>query len=246
MKIRFKRFVVQFSLLPGLAFLTLTPLLIALGMWQLGRAEEKKMLLATLAQRQQDEPIQLTPGRVASLDQVRFRRVAVSGIYDSAHQFLLDNQIVDGKAGYFVMTPFWIGASDKAVLVNRGWIPAGRDRTKLPDISVTAEIEIVSGRINRFPGVGWKLEGADQPTDDWPSVVQVIDSKVLEKKLGYGLFNFQVQLDSDQSKGYRRDWSAAVAMPPEKHIGYAIQWFGLALTLIVLFFYYSCRKVSDE
>ncbi len=233
-------------MVPTLVFLVLMPILIALGMWQLGRAEQKRLILAELAQRQQDTKLQLRGDITVSPDSLRFRKVSVSGVYDVAHQFLLDNQIVAGKAGYFVLTPLLIGGSNKAVLVNRGWVPAGPDRSLLPDISLQANKVDISGRINRFPGIGLQLSGAEKPSDGWPSRLQLVYTKVLEKKLGYALFDFQVQLDEDQVNGFKRDWHTVVAMPPEKHVAYAMQWFGLALTLIILFLYYSCKKVRDE
>lgn len=246
LKIKLANLVFRFSLIPVLAFLVLLPVLISLGLWQLNRAEEKKLILAELAQRQRLPHLRLKDDAMLASEALRFRKVVVSGIYDSAHQFLLDNQIVAGKAGYFILTPLIIEASKKAVLVNRGWLAADSDRTKLPDISLQTANTVILGRINHFPGVALRLKDAEKPTEGWPAVVQLVNAKVLGKKLGYELLDFQVQLDSDQADGYHRKWQNVVAMSPEKHSAYAMQWFGLALTLTVLFFYYSCKKVSDE
>jgi surfeit locus 1 family protein len=133
----------------------------------------------------------------------------------------------------------------KAVLVNRGWIPLNRDRTILPDVPIKAQQTVVTGRINRFPAVGIKLAGAEIPTESWPSVVQVVDSQILAKKLTYPLFPFQIELDKDLPEGYKREWHTSTIMPPEQHTAYAIQWFALALTLTILFFWYTCKKNDD-
>jgi surfeit locus 1 family protein len=103
----------------------------------------------------------------------------------------------------------------------------------------------VSGRINQFPTVGIKLKGAEIPTNTWPSVVQLIDSQVLTEKLGYEIASFQLELEPESQEGYKREWKINTAIPPEKHLGYAVQWFGLALTLTALFFWISLKKRSE-
>jgi len=64
----------------------------------------------------------------------------------------------------------------------------------------------------------------------------------LAKKLGYALLPFQIELDKNIADGFKREWQTATVMPPEQHIANALQWFGLALTLSILFFWYSFKK----
>ena len=104
----------------------------------------------------------------------------------------------------------------------------------------------IVGRINHFPAVGIKLKGAEIPTDNWPAMVQVVDSQVLSAKLNYELYDFQIELDADQKEGFQRLWKITTIISPEKHIAYAVQWFGLALTLTALFFWKSSRKSSEH
>ncbi len=100
----------------------------------------------------------------------------------------------------------------------------------------------LSGRVNSFPSVGIKLAGAEIPTKTWPAVVQVVDVPVLAKILGYPLFSFQLELDPAMQDGFLRIWHPLAIMPPEQHIAYAAQWFGLALTFAVLFFWFNFKK----
>ena len=234
------------ALIPGIVVLCLLPVLISLGIWQLGRADEKRALLEQHSQRSHDKRLRLTADTRDDADLLRYREVAVTGRYDSSHQFLIDNQIVQGKVGYFVMTPLILQGSKKAVLVNRGWVALNKDRSRLPDIAFDDLGATVSGRVNYFPRVGYKLAGAEIPTPGWPAVVQVVDRAVLEERLGYPLFSFQIELDADQENGYLRDWRTIVPMPPEKHFAYAMQWFGLAFTLVILFIGFSCKKPTHE
>jgi surfeit locus 1 family protein len=232
----------KFEKIPTLVVLCLLPVLIALGFWQLDRAGQKRDFLDRQKQGMAAPPLQLTASASEDKEALRYRKAAANGHYDSAHQILIDNQVVEGKAGYFVLTPFILDGSNKAILVNRGWIPAGRDRKVLPDITIRNAPAEVSGRINHFPSVGIKLAGADQPTAGWPAVVQIADSAVISERLGYPVFPFMLELDKQAPEGYRREWREAKVMPPEQHVAYAMQWFGLAVALALLFVWFSRLK----
>lgn len=231
----------KFKIIPTLAYLCLLPVLLALGMWQLDRSEQKRAFLK-LQEQAATEILHLSATINDNAETLRYRHVKVTGRYDVAHQFLIDNQISGGKAGYFVLTPFVLTGENKAVLVNRGWISLNQDRSVLPDLQINQPEAIITGRINNFPSVGIKLAGAETPTKGWPSVVQVVDSNVLAEKLGYSLFQFQLELAKELPDGYKREWHTSTIMLPEQHTAYAIQWFALALTLTILFIWYSFIK----
>jgi surfeit locus 1 family protein len=235
----------KFKRAPLIAYLCLLPLLLALGVWQLNRAEEKRVLISLKQQRQSTEILILSTTLPDTPEAHLYKPIQAIGHYDTDHQYLLDNQINKGRAGYFVLTPFMLKTENKAVLVNRGWLPLGKSRSGLPDIPVDSREITLNGRINRFPTVGLKLAGAEIPTDSWPAIVQVVDTQVLAKQLGYPLFGFQVELDKQADDGFTREWHETLAMTPEKHIGYAVQWFLLALTLTVLFVKYGINKKHD-
>lgn len=217
------------------AYLSLFLLFLSLGVWQIHRANEKQDFLDSEAKRV-NEVVQLSDNMNSDFNQLRYKQASVVGHYDTTKQILLDNQIEAGKAGYFVFTPFKIKNSTKAILVNRGWIPLIEPRSTLPSVEFEPENEtILTGRINSFPSIGLKLEGANQPTKTNPFVVGVIDSPILAQKMGYDLFDFQIELDAKAPNGFKRDWAVAKIMQPQQHLAYALQWFGLALVLTVIF-----------
>ncbi len=228
-----------------IAYLCLLPILLTLGVWQLNRAEEKRALIGLQEQRQSSEKLVLSATMPGSAEALLYKPIQAVGHYDGNHQYLLDNQVSKGKVGYFVLTPFRLNNENKAVLVNRGWLPLGKGRSDLPDVNVELREITMTGRINRFPTVGLKLVGAEIPTDSWPALVQVIDTDVLAKQLGYPLFNFQVELDKEAGYGFKREWREPLTMSPEKHVAYAVQWFLLAITLTVLFVKYGFKKRHD-
>jgi surfeit locus 1 family protein len=226
------------------AYLAFFILFLSLGVWQIHRANEKQDFLDTEAKRS-NQTLTLTSENTETIETLRYKKATISGHYDTTKQFLLDNQINAGKAGYFVFTPFKLANSNKAILVNRGWIPLIEPRAALPNVEFLAENEMtLNGRINTFPSVGMKLDGANQPTDTNPAVVGLIDSKILATKLGYELFDFQLELEPNAPNGYKREWAMAKIMQPEQHLGYALQWFGLAFALTIIFIKFGLRKTA--
>lgn len=120
-----------------LATALLLPLLIALGQWQLGRAETKEARRAELAARSQFAPWHLDgTAPLPTAEALAYRPVQAAGEYDAAHQMLLDNQVHDGQAGYRVITPLTLAGGDRPqqILVDRGWVPAPADRGHAPQV----------------------------------------------------------------------------------------------------------------
>jgi surfeit locus 1 family protein len=230
---------------PLIAYICLLPILLGLGVWQLNRAEEKREVISLQAQRGSAGTLVLSATMPDNLEVLLYKHIQTVGHYDGNHQYLLDNQVSKGKAGYFVLTPFRLINENKAILVNRGWLPLGQSRSDLPDIGVDMGETAITGRINHFPSVGLKLAGAEIPTDSWPALVQVVDTHVLAKQLGYPLFSLQVELDKGAANGFKREWQEPLAMTPEKHAAYAVQWFLLAITLTLLFVKYGFKKEND-
>src|SRR4051812_2023346 len=130
------------SLAGTLATILMVPLLSSLGVWQLHRAEEKRVL-AQLAASGERNLVPLTAASVPQLN--RYQHVKVQGHYDGTRQVLLDNMPAQsGAAGYRVLTPF-ILADSHVVLVDRGWVPLGKTRAELPSVDLpnsTASVTI--------------------------------------------------------------------------------------------------------
>lgn len=232
-------------LVPTLVFVPIFSCLLCLGYWQLDRAGGKQVLLEQQSLRRKQVSIQLD-GNNDTVEYLRYRPVVLKGTYDVEHQFLIDNRVVNGRVGFFVLTPLRIQSSKRTVLVNRGWVPLGDDRNKLPEVGMDPREVTVTGIIDRFPGVGFELEGAGTPSEDWPGIVQVVDASILSEVLGYSLLPFQVLLDSDAGQGYYRHWVLKTSMPPWKHRAYAFQWFALATVLAALYFWYSISSSNPK
>jgi surfeit locus 1 family protein len=63
----------------------------------------------------------------------------------------------------------------------------------------------------------------------------------LEARFERPLVRYQLLLDAGFSDGFFREWEPR-ALPPERHIGYAIQWFSFAGILAVMVIVLSVRS----
>ncbi len=220
----------------SLAALALLASFLALGFWQLERMREKQALFDAF-----DAGVQRLE-RLSDIEPAkteRYTRVVAVGRYDTAHQFLLDNMTHAGRAGYRVLTPLDLG-DGASVLVDRGWVPLGATRDVLPEIAVSGNARSVVGRLDELPAAGIELPSTGA-TAGWPRVLSYPRMADLQGALGRPLQERIILLDPQQPEGYVRAWQPS-PFPPERHLSYAITWFALAATVVVLFIMLNLRR----
>ena len=208
--------------------LLLGAVLVRLGVWQLHRADENRALAEQFAAGSDELPLSAPPDALTEAN--RFHRVEVRGTYAAAPQFLLDNMLHDGVAGYHVLTVLRLEGSAGRVIVNRGWVGAGSDRNALPDVSVETEPRSLTGRIERLPRPALQLapERSNLPATETLRVVEYPTMTRLSELLGQPLFDYQLLLDPGEPGGYARDWQAP-GMDPNRNLIYAGQWLLLGI-----------------
>jgi len=229
--------------IPTLATLVLLPILVSLGFWQLDRAEQKREILRQYQQQQGKSVLNLNK-HAAEQELYPYQRVEVTGRFDTNRQLLLDNKVYQGQAGYQVITPLLLQNSSEAVLVNRGWLPQMESRQEMPVIPTPAGILHVVGQLKLDIGNGLRLGESGISGNTWPRVVQWLDIELVEKSLGYKLKPFVILLDPEAPAGFVRDWYIK-KISPEKNISYAVQWFALALALVIIYFVVNIHKVEE-
>jgi len=221
--------------------LALIVLLVSLGRWQLRRADEKRALFDSFAAgTDATQPIELGTPAVK-----RYQHVEAAGHYDETRQVLIDNMMNAEHAGYFVITPFALSGGGW-VLINRGWVPLGNSRAERPVIPVAGDARKVRGRADHMPSPGIQMGPKAQLTPPYP-VVAAFPSRAeiagLLRESSWTDATDLVLLDSGEPDGYVRNWSAP-GFPPIRHIGYAVQWFALALTLAVIYVVTNLRRMG--
>lgn len=220
-------------------------LLLSLGRWQLGRADEKSEARVRFEAAQAEVPLSLNTVNLTGTvptESLQFAPVTATGRYDTTRQFLLDNRTHGGKAGYHVLTPLHLG-NNTAVLVNRGWVAFLGRRDELPAIAVDETPRRVSG-VSALPREDQLVLGETgyEPTTSWPRTVQRIEIAAIEKTLGLSLLPVVLRLDPTTPDGFVRKWDAFVGIGPTRHHGYAFQWFSLAFALVVVYFVVATRR----
>jgi surfeit locus 1 family protein len=222
--------------------IALIALLVSLGRWQLRRADEKRALFDSFAAgTDAAQPIDLRTPPVR-----RYWHIEASGHYDQSRQVLIDNMVEAERAGYFVITPFAL-AGGGWVLVNRGWVPLGRSRAERPSIPVAGDTRQVHGRADHMPSPGIQMGTKAELAPPYPVVAAFPSRDEIARLLhetSWTTATDLVLLDAGEPDGYVRHWSPP-GFPPMRHIGYAVQWFALALTLLVIWVVTNLRRPYD-
>ena len=230
------------GILPTLAVLAMLPLLTSLGLWQLDRAAEKQALQTLLQERLEKPAEHITKAGDLEAD-MTFRRAILDGYFDTKHQYLLDNRIYRGRAGYSVYTPFSLDKGESWIMVNRGWIAAARDRKKLPDIEVSGAEVKIEGVLGRPPGQLMQLAAPEDIHNGWPQRVQNLELEEVERQTGLRLHDFVLHLDASSEHAYQQDWVPYVDTPQKNH-AYAIQWFSMAVVLLLIYTGLNTRRIK--
>lgn len=215
----------------GLALLVITTaaFLLFLGLWQLERAEEKRTLIEA-----QDAQRKLPALRVESAKQVlpEYRFVTVRGHFDTQRYWLLENRIFKGRYGFEVVSPFTL-LDGSSLLVHRGWLPGDRSRRELPQVDTPGGEFELTGVIDQGGATGFQLAGAGEDSG-WPKRVQWLPTAQAAEALGVELPDLLLRLRAGEP-GMHTQTYHAVNMPPQKHLGYALQWFGMAIIIVFLY-----------
>jgi surfeit locus 1 family protein len=214
----------------------LLPVVLTLGAWQLSRGAEKRALESDYLDRLTSLPV-----RVADFDpNVRFQRVKLAGELQPKI-FLVDNQVLNGKTGYWVLQLF-NEAQGSRFIVNRGFLAAPARRDQLPEVpALPGPLELV--------GVVWPYTGLIPVLDDdpwpqtWPKRVQRLDIKRMAQLLSAE--PVEVRLEPGQA-GVLQAAPFAQVLSDAKHRGYAATWFGLAITLLVGYLYLGIRNAREN
>lgn len=228
------------SLWPTLTALLFFGLTLWLGNWQGERAEFKRALQARYDTASQQAPVRIGATRLER-ESVLYRRLEVEGVFDDAHTIFLDNRVMGGVAGYHILTPLRINGSALAILVNRGWTAAGATRAKLPSVPPPP------GRV--------KLEGMAidphtryielAPAVPQGRVWQNLDFERYGRVTGLTLQPVLLLQTSHQADGLQRAWDRPDT-GVNAHVGYALQWYGLAATLLALWLVTNVRRYHDD
>ena len=224
----------------SLTFLFLLLLVLSLGVWQIDRGYNKKELENTFLERQ-SQPVKEIKYN-AFLESDLYRNVVLEGKY-LEKIFFLDNRIHNGKPGLKVFSPFET-TNNNLVLVSRGWIEL-EDRSKLPTINTTKNVLKVQG-VLRPESQDFVLENEEMNNRNNPILLQTVNLSELSNFLGKPLSPYILELSELSESAFVKTWQP-INLSSFRHFGYAVQWFGLAVVLIVGYVFFLRKgEIKDN
>ena len=222
-------------LLATLLVLAGMALCIRLGIWQLDRLEQRRAFNAHVEWARAQPLLDLNREQPPDLADMEWRAAKARGEYDFANQVAVRNQYYGNQYGYHLLTPLLFDG--KAVLVDRGWVPAEgssppsdwREYDEQGTVNVSGQLRLGQPK----PAFG----GVADPLPENGSRLEVWNNADLERiaaQLPYSVLPVYIQPDMDAS-----DTEPPIPYQPEieltegPHFGYALQWFTFAVLLFV-------------
>jgi surfeit locus 1 family protein len=224
-----------------LAIVTIAAIVVfvAAGNWQRERLRAKEAERAAL-----DAAMALPPAPLPRTDDWaawRYRRVVANGTWRPGAQLLVDNRIVDGRAGFGVVTPLAL-PDGRVVLVDRGWVAAGAGDARVPEVPAPSGRATVTGRVVIPPARYLELEKAGPQGNVW----QNLDPRRIAATTGIAMLPIVVEQSPDASAdGLKRSWADPAAGETTHRI-YMWQWYAFAALAAGLWLFFTLRRPARK
>ena len=196
----------------------------ALGVWQVGRAFEKRADQDAFESQSDFTPF------VDGMEVRPYQRVEAEGIFDAEHQFLLDNIILNSRYGHYVLTPLVYNDNEPVLIVNRGWVERSGDTVDPAALALDDDRIRVKGRVGSMPRAGYRMGEAFAEPGNWPQHAVYPTLEEVEAALGRDVQPFVLLMDPEEEFGLLRHW-VPEEMGPGRHYAYAFQWFTMSAVL---------------
>ena len=210
---------------------------VSLGQWQQRRAEYKAALAQQYMARAAEPAVMIPPEKIDPAT-MEFRHVVAQGEYLPEKGFLLDNQVLKGIAGYHVITPLQIRGASLAILVDRGWVPAGQTRSRPPTTKTPQGIHSVEG-IAAVPTSRFVELRQDAPEGPFRQNI-VLDR--LEREWGIALQPIVIRQTNGNDDGLTKEWPLP-DVGIDKHRAYALQWYCFATLAVILYVVLNLKRI---
>jgi surfeit locus 1 family protein len=207
------------------------PLCLRLGIWQIERLHERRARNAAIEARIAAPPIQLD-FQTPDLDALEYHRVVLEGHFEPEHELLLQNRSYKEQSGFHLVTPLLPEAGGRAVLIDRGWIPAD-DSLAVERARFQVEGDIsIEGILRRSrPEPRWSFLADPIPEPGEPFILRwrVLNIERIEKQMPYRLLPFFIEQDVPLSVTSPQPVpDPDIDLSDGPHLSYAIQWFSFA------------------
>jgi surfeit locus 1 family protein len=213
-------------------------ILVSLGFWQLNRLKEKRLFLASMQENLTSPAIDLAEIH----NNLPYQKIKLNGHFlPNKDVYLYGRRSMSSeKDGYYLVTPFKT-AEDKIILVARGWF-SNRNKNIITQATNDEPHELI--------GVTMPSEKTRSylPANDIKNNVWLtLDLHEASKVLGLNLENFYLIEESKDISNLDILLPLSInhlAAIRNDHLEYALTWFGLAASLVVIYRIYR-RSISS-
>jgi surfeit locus 1 family protein len=234
----------RFRLVPAIICLSLAVLGMALGLWQMSRAQGKRDVQQLQLARQGQAALTVLPENALELVKQEWRRVRLKGEFVSEWPVYLDNRQQQGVQGIWVLMPFKLAHSGRPILVARGWLPRNKQqRNAIAPYATPAGEVVVEGLLRTHPARLLQL-GPDAPLR--PGVLrQNLSLSELTEASGLPLLPMLLEqtVAATPQDQLGREWPQP-SSGIDKHLGYAFQWFALTGVALIFLFITGLRRAT--
>ena len=215
------------------------PLLLSLGAWQVVRGFDKQDVLDQYDVNKSLAPIESSELSIEDIESNYYRTVSLEGQF-MEESYLLDNRIYRQKSGYEIFSLFKTD-SNNYFLINRGWA----DKKETTKMKFPKKVRI-QGLYTPFKRFGLSLS-KEAPSYGWPKLVQELSFQQALNDLSpeYNPQPAVIQLSAGSPGAFEPIWKPTI-FKAARHYGYAVQWFGLALVLLISYIYFGTQKDNNE
>lgn len=223
-------------LVPTLAAALVLAVLISLGTWQLDRLAWKNELIAQVQARTTRAPVPAPPpGEWDRIDRSHdeYLPVTASGQFDHARETLIYSVLSDAKGpfkgpGFVVVTPL-VQADGSVILVNRGFVPEDRRDPKTRATGQISGAVTVTGLLRLPEEASWFVPANAPERNAWFRR----DPEEIGRARGLTqVAPFLIDADATPNPGGLPQGGETRLSFPNKHLEYALTWYGLAVTLV--------------
>lgn len=219
------------SVLVTIVVLVASAVCVRLGLWQLSRWHEKQALNAAIKAADRS-PELVVHGEPPATDAALNRSMRLTGRYDEAHQFLLSGMLHEGEPGVEVVTPLRLAGGERAVLVNRGWLPADDAVSARPqDHPEPGErtVDGVAEPVKHGAGAPGPRRLAADSTDLY--TVRWLDTDSIASRLPYPVAGYVLRQRPGAGVPSLPRRTVRPLYDETMHLSYAIQWFLFAILI---------------
>jgi surfeit locus 1 family protein len=213
------------SILWYLLTMSIGGFLLALGVWQLSRYQA-----ASVRQNQFESQQEVSPltHLVSAANEGEWFSFVGELLLDKS--LLLDNQTHQGRVGYRWLVPFLVQTTNLSVLVDLGFI-AYQERSQLPNLPQIPRYQELIGQlyvVRRNP-----FNDQLHAETGYPKRIQALELKPVAQLLSLSIADYVLRVKSIQGMRIQSNWKP-LSMPPQKHLGYAVQWFCMSIVFVTM------------